>query len=404
MANPDLVVVGGGISGLSLAYFAAQAGKQVLVLESSDRIGGCLDSRRHGDYWFELGAHTCYNSYTTLIEILEGVGLMDQLLPRGEARKRFALLRDGKLTTMGPMSVMLQFNWLQLLAALPAGLFAKKTGLSTAQYYGKLLGKDNFAKVLGPFLSAVPSQAADDFPAEGAGSLFKKRTRREDVIKTWTLQGGLGTVADAIAGLPNIATRTHCAVQHIAQIANGFEVLTADGQTLQAPQLGMAVPPSVAAQLLQPSLPALSEALAAIKLAAVDTLGVVVDKSALTLPEVAFVVPLNDTFFSAVTRDAVPDAAHRGLSFHFRPGQTAAQQQTRLGEVLGLGADKLLATFARHTELPSPQVGHAERIAALDSALSGLPLALCGNYFVGLAIEDCVQRSKAEWLRLNPPA
>ncbi|MBI5609281.1 MAG: FAD-dependent oxidoreductase [Deltaproteobacteria bacterium] len=402
MKSPDVIVVGGGISGLALAFFAARDGKQVLVLESSERIGGCLDSRRHGDYWFELGAHTCYNSYTTLIEILEGTGMMGKLVPRGDARKVFGLLRGGKLTTMGPLSVLFQFNPFELLLSMPVGLFASKAGRSTAEYYGKLLGRNNFAKVLGPFLSAVPSQSADGFPAEGAGSLFKKRPRREDVIKTWTLQGGLGTIAEAIAKVPGIQVRSGCAVQHVVRTAAGYQVATAGGEVLDAPLLAMAVPPAAASQLLQSAEPELAQALAAIQMASVDTLGAVVAKDGLPLPELAFVVPLQDTFFSAVTRDAVPDASHRGVSFHFRPGQTAEQQRARMCEVLGVPNEKLLATFARHTELPSPQVGHGERVAALDAAVAGRPMALCGNYFAGLAIEDCVARSKAEWLRLNP--
>jgi UDP-galactopyranose mutase len=39
-------------------------------------------------------------------------------------------------------------------------------------------------------------------------------------------------------------------------------------------------------------------------------------------------------------------------------------------------------------------------VAEIDRLLQGQPLALTGNYFNGLAIEDCVLRSKAEWQRL----
>ena len=46
-------------------------------------------------------------------------------------------------------------------------------------------------------------------------------------------------------------------------------------------------------------------------------------------------------------------------------------------------------------------MGHGDIVAALDSRLAGGRLALTGNYFQGLAIEDCVQRSFAEWERLS---
>jgi oxygen-dependent protoporphyrinogen oxidase len=49
--------------------------------------------------------------------------------------------------------------------------------------------------------------------------------------------------------------------------------------------------------------------------------------------------------------------------------------------------------------LPSPARDHAATVAAIDAAIPA-GLALTGNYFAGLAIEDCVARSKAEWARV----
>ena len=78
MNNPEVVVVGAGISGLSFAWKAAQTGRQVLVLEERDRIGGCIYSCRYDDgYWYELGAHTVYNSYSGLLDIAIEAGLAE---------------------------------------------------------------------------------------------------------------------------------------------------------------------------------------------------------------------------------------------------------------------------------------------------------------------------------------
>ena len=54
--------------------------------------------------------------------------------------------------------------------------------------------------------------------------------------------------------------------------------------------------------------------------------------------------------------------------------------------------------------LPSPVLGHDRVVGELDRMLAGSRLALTGNYFEGLAIEDCVQRSRAEWARVAAPA
>ncbi len=63
------------------------------------------------------------------------------------------------------------------------------------------MGSANFDRVIGPAMTAVISQKADDFPAE---MLFKKRPRRKDVIKSFTLSSGLQTIADTIAIQKNI--------------------------------------------------------------------------------------------------------------------------------------------------------------------------------------------------------
>ena len=82
----DLIVVGGGISGLSLAHLFASAGSQVVVLERSPRLGGCLHSEQlESGFWFEMGAHTCYNSYGGLIRLIEANDQVPQLLARAKA-------------------------------------------------------------------------------------------------------------------------------------------------------------------------------------------------------------------------------------------------------------------------------------------------------------------------------
>jgi oxygen-dependent protoporphyrinogen oxidase len=69
--------------------------------------------------------------------------------------------------------------------------------------------------------------------------------------------------------------------------------------------------------------------------------------------------------------------------------------------LLGIPRADLADVTERRTVLPSPALGHHELVAGLDAALPSAPnLAVTGNWFAGLALEDCAIRSRAEWQRL----
>jgi UDP-galactopyranose mutase len=96
----------------------------------------------------------------------------------------------------------------------------------------------------------------------------------------------------------------------------------------------------------------------------------------------------------------VPDPDWRAFTLHFKPGSTGEQRRARACEVLGLAPEDLEDVCERQSVLPSPRRGHAELVRTIDRLLAPRALALTGNWFGGLAIEDCVSRSRAEWQRV----
>ena len=70
MSAPRLVVVGGGISGLAAAWFAAEAGYAVTVLEAAAQVGGKLRLEEVAGHPVDVGAEA------VLTVRPEGVGLI----------------------------------------------------------------------------------------------------------------------------------------------------------------------------------------------------------------------------------------------------------------------------------------------------------------------------------------
>ena len=391
----DTIIIGAGISGLSLAHYCAGTGQKTAVIEKSGRTGGCFHSHRFegdaADFWLELGAHTCYNSYGNLIGIMEENGLLTRLVKREKVP--FRMLVDGEVR-----SITSQLSFPELLLSVPRLLTLKKNGESVASYYSRIVGRNNYERVFAPAFNAVLSQKADRFPA---GMLFNKRPRRKEIMKSYTLVNGLQTITDALSCKAGTEVLTGTTVSAVDFSAGAFGIKTEDGRSLTARNLSLAVPPPEAALLLGGLFPDLSALLGQIRIETIETVGVAVKRDKIRLPSLAGIIARDDIFYSAVSRDTVPHAKYRGFSFHFKSGVAGLDEKLkRIAEVLKVEREELVQFAVRESRLPSPVVGHEKLTAAIDRLLDGKSLFMTGNYFSGLAIEDCVSRSRAEFMRL----
>jgi len=396
MMQNDVVVVGGGISGLTLAYYCAKAGMKTSLLEKSDTLGGSFASPHYSangkKFWLELGAHTCYSSYQNLLDIVEECGVSNTIIPR--AKVPFTLLVNDKIK-----SILSQLNIFELLLSAPNIFTFKKDGQSVKSYYSKIVGEKNYNDVVSHFFNAVPSQKTDDFPAD---MMFKSREKRKDVLKNYTFKGGMQSVAKAISARRGLNLFTSQDVNSIT-FENGLYVIkSANGGEYSAKTLVLATPSSVASKLLQATHADIASHLGQLKAATVDSIGVIVRKEHVKLQPVAAIISPNDIFYSIVSRDTVPDDNYRGFSFHFKPGLDDKSKRARITEVLGVTFSKIEHTVSKINTVPSLRMGHHQWLEKSNTLLKGKKnLLITGNYFGGMAIEDCVSRSKSEFERLK---
>ncbi|MCR2806398.1 phytoene desaturase family protein [Paenibacillus soyae] len=62
MEKAEVVIVGGGIAGLTAAVYAARAGKRTVVIEKQQRLGGRAVTNEKNGVSFNLGGHALYDS------------------------------------------------------------------------------------------------------------------------------------------------------------------------------------------------------------------------------------------------------------------------------------------------------------------------------------------------------
>jgi squalene-associated FAD-dependent desaturase len=72
-----VVVIGGGLAGISAALAAADGGAEVVLVERRPRLGGLTWSFERGGLWFDNGQHVflrCYSAYRTFLDRIGSTG------------------------------------------------------------------------------------------------------------------------------------------------------------------------------------------------------------------------------------------------------------------------------------------------------------------------------------------
>jgi oxygen-dependent protoporphyrinogen oxidase len=244
-----------------------------------------------------------------------------------------------------------------------------------------------------------------------------------------SLDGGLGRLIDVLAARVVAAggvVRTGATVHELHPDGDGWLVTGEGFAPLTVDDVVLAVPAGVAADLLRPLAPAASAALEQIRYAGVATV-------ILAYPPSAVPGPLRGTGF------LVPPVEHRllvGCSWltakwpHLTPGADGAggadaaegapvlirgmvgrdgdqaweamDDATLVGAVRAELADSMgvrgepLDVHVRRMPAAMPQytVGHADRLAAIDAALAGLPgLRLTGAGYRGVGLSGCIAQA-----------
>ncbi|MFC0267801.1 protoporphyrinogen oxidase [Kushneria aurantia] len=451
----DVVVVGAGASGLAAARSAARGGLAVTLVERGAQVGGNLATLRDGEWQSEIGPNTLIMK-PPLYRLLQETGLLDEAqTARPQARKRYVVL-DGQPVAL-PTHPLRAFGNPLIGRSGWAGIvrepLVKRTGReeSLAAFVERRLGRRVLDYMVDPFVSGVYAGDPQRLSAQAAmprltalerdyGSLlrgglarfFQSRRQPSELPAEWhgklvgfpdgmqRLAARLGEEISEAGG----EIRCGCEVTAIRRDGEQWWVDGADGQRWCAPQLVLAVSAPVAAALLKPLDEALAAPLEAIVYPPVNAVALgfrrddvahALDGFGVLIPSVEKRLTLGALFSSSIFDGRAPQGhclINAFIGGRRQPEAAAgsddeqvAQVLADLGDLLGLQGEPVWQRVNRWPQaIPQYEMGHLQRIAALDEALaqhSGL--SMVGNWRDGIAVGDCLDNGRRLGERLSEP-
>ena len=436
---PDVIVIGGGISGLTAAWALQSRGMDVLVLEAGKHAGGNVQTLQQGEYRMEAGPSSFMGSSENLWRLVEELGIEDASEAASAVSDNRYIFRDGRLMALplGPMS-FLTTRLLSLRAKLrlmmepfiPNGAKEHDTAW---EYFIRRFGEEAATYIMGPFISGVYAGdprmlgARAAFPKfwnfeRNSGSMIlgaikfmrekKKRLALEGKVYRkglYSFDGGLGTLTGTVAERLGERLITSAPVTKLGKAAERFIVQSSAGQW-EAPNVVVATPPPVTAAVTGGLIPGMVKPLQEIPMSPVSVVHWSHEDDKMFPNGFGYLMPriydlrvLGTIFGSNLFTRRAPGGYRLFTSFYggmLDPDAMQLSDEALSSTVIressrifgkDLAGAKIQSIMRYPGGIPQLLPDHPERIQQVHSEVEKVPgLFLAGNYLTGVGIEHAV--------------
>jgi protoporphyrinogen/coproporphyrinogen III oxidase len=300
MRNPmkgtyEVVVVGGGISGLATCYFTQKRAKDfgskihITLIEEGSRLGGKVFTDRIDGFTIEAGPDSFFTQKPWALDLCRELGLTDRLEEPDPAAKGTYILNNGRLSKLPqgaetgmPTKIMpfLRSDLLSPIGKLRALMDLviprrKETGdESVGDFIGRRFGREFLEKIVEPLFAGIFAGDAKQLSIKAVaprlidlesanGSLIrsmlrlrnKERPSKNVALQAppsfLTLRDGLVEIIDGLAShLGDSTVLLNNRVITLTSNEEGFLVTLENGRSLSADVAILATPAYVSARLV----------------------------------------------------------------------------------------------------------------------------------------------------------
>ena len=448
-SSKRVAIIGGGIAGLSVAYYLQKAGATPIVFEASDRFGGKMISQRMEGCLVEGGPDSLLTEKPWALELCRELGLKDQLLPSNDDQRSFSILHKGKLHPFpAGCKLFIPQKVTPILTTpllSPGGKFRMlmeplmkhtpvKGDESLADFTRRHFGSEVLTRLAGPLLGGIYGGDPEDmsmaatFPrlrkleeshgslVKGMSSMMKQAKARQKAGTApslfTSLKDGMQVLPDNLVEELGDALRPNTPVTQLAKDADGWKV---NGEAFDA--VIMALPALQAAPLVEQIDPESGRLLRKPSSSSSATLSLVFDRKDLTEipkgfgfmaahPLTSLMVGCTWTgnkFYHRDTKDRFVcrvflGGPHAKEAIEARNEEALIQPAIdELRKVCPFIPDTPLAQWLQFWPSGNPgyELGHLDWLATLRQR--GLTLGdfhYCGSSYDGVSVSDCVKQAQ----------
>lgn len=441
------VIIGGGISGLSAAYYLSKAGIRPTLIEREPRLGGVIRTETVAGCVLEAGPDSFLSVKPWAMDLIRELGLAGEVIGSNDHLRVTYIRKHGGLVAL-PDGLMLMIPtrilpmvWTRLLS-WPAKLRmsleyfrrplrAPRPDCSVAEFVTDHYGAEAVEYLAEPLLAGVYGGDPHNLSVvsvlprfieleSGYGSLTKgilaerRRAAAQSAPLFRTLKRGLGHLVEALQAATNPAPEVvHGAAEVVERRGDGYGVRI-DGEWLEAAGVVLACPAYQAGALVEGLDRDLAALLASVPYSSSMTIALGYEKAGFPHPlnGFGFLVPKRErhrlvacTWVGTKFSYRVPEGMV--LLRCFLGGEEASvlsesddalivAVREELREIMGLRVAPVFTRIARWPRsMAQYTVGHQERVAQVEARLRQTPgLYLAGNAYYGIGIPDCIRMGK----------
>jgi len=441
---PSVAIVGGGISGLSTAYYLSKAGICSTLIEARPRLGGVIQTEHIQNCVVEAGPDSFISVKPWAMDLIRELGMEDEVIGSNDHERVTYIRRRGRLVELPDGVQMLVPTKILPMVATPLVSWPTKVRMgleyfrrpdtggrgdrSVAEFVEEHYGREAVDYLAEPLLAGIYGGDPAELSVTSVLPRFLELEKRYGSLTRGvlaerpkadgprpplfrTLRKGLGSLVDAVWKASGQMTVVHGTVNAMERVRDGFRLRIA-GDWLSAERVVLACEAHQAARLM-PTVDARgAELLASIGYHSSITVALGFERSAVReqMRGFGFLVPKRErrrllacTWVGNKFPHRVPEALAILRCF---AGGDAAMAETddalvfamrqEVREIAGVRAEPLFSeVFRWPRSMAQYTVGHAERMAELESRMAALPgLYLAGNGYYGIGVPDCVRMGK----------